>query len=58
LGAGFFLAQPSAGSFYLWGRVEISLESYLAWIKVMRQLVAMQTEVTRAKVHAVGRGKQ
>jgi hypothetical protein len=46
---GFFISEPE---------VQISLEAERIWIHVLRQLVTMQVQVTRDKVHAVGRGTQ
>lgn len=30
----------------------------LCWVNILRQLVTMQMQITRDKVHCVGRGKQ
>lgn len=38
--------------------VLVSRAAQLRWVRVLGQLVTMQTQISRDKLHAVGRGKQ
>lgn len=40
------------------GEQLVSSAAEMVWVNILRQLVTMQMQITRDKVHCVGRGKR